>query len=55
MLLLDEPRAALDEEGAERVEALLKERTCVWVTHSAAQAERVADATIRLEGRNDAD
>jgi len=55
VLLLDEPTAALDEEGAERVEALLKERTCVWVTHSAAQAERVADATIRLEGRNDAD
>ena len=48
VLLLDEPTSALDEEAMRAAEGLLRERTCVWVTHDPAQAERVADATLWL-------
>ena len=48
VLLLDEPTSALDEEAIRAAERLLRGRTCVWVTHDPAQAERVADATLWL-------
>lgn len=50
VLLLDEPTAALDEEATLQVEAALADRTCVWVTHSAEQAERVASEVLNLPG-----
>lgn len=54
VLLMDEPTAALDEESEAAVESLLKaylakgERGILWVTHSRAQADRVADKQWRL-------
>lgn len=55
VLLLDEPTSALDEAakmGVERLlESLIDSRhlTCVWVTHDAAQAARMADTVLRLK------
>ena len=48
VLLLDEPTAALDDDVARAVEAQLADQTCVWVTHSAEQAARVADNILNL-------
>jgi phosphate-transporting ATPase len=54
VLLLDEPTAALDQAAARAVEGLIAE--CVghglavlWVTHDAAQAERVAKRFLIIE------
>lgn len=55
VLLLDEPTAALDPPAARAVEALLRERTCIWVTHSSAQAERVANEVLWIGEGRDAD
>jgi len=55
VLLLDEPTSALDELAKEGVETLLESLirqhglTCVWVTHDAAQAGRMADSVLLLE------
>jgi putative ABC transport system ATP-binding protein len=55
VLLLDEPTSALDEasrSGVESlVESLIRERhlTCIWVTHSPAQARTMADRVLALE------
>ncbi len=58
VLLLDEPTSALDEVAKQGVETLLESLirqrglTCVWVTHDAAQAGRMADSVLLLqEGR----
>jgi putative ABC transport system ATP-binding protein len=56
ILLLDEPISALDPQTAQAVEGLLldwvsdaaSERAWVWVTHDAAQADRVAQRTVRV-------
>ena len=53
VLLLDEPTAALDEDAKQAVEetlAGLPAVSLVLVTHERAQAERLADRIIRLEG-----
>jgi putative ABC transport system ATP-binding protein len=57
VLLLDEPTAALDPQRTRRVEALLREwlaadaqRACIWVSHDAAQVERVSDRALPLGG-----
>lgn len=55
ILLLDEPTSALDEAAKLGVESLLESLihqhhlTCVWVTHDAAQAARMADKVLLLE------
>ncbi len=55
VLLLDEPTSALDEVAKQGVEMLLESLirkrglTCVWVTHDAAQAGRMADSVLLLE------
>ena len=50
VLLLDEPTSALDPDARDAVEAALRGRTAVWVTHDAIQAERVApDVALTLE------
>jgi putative ABC transport system ATP-binding protein len=55
VLLLDEPTSSLDEVAKLGVESLLeslirqRHMTCVWVTHDAAQALRMADKVILLE------
>lgn len=56
VLLLDEPTAALDPRTAGAIEGLLVDwvqrgpdgRALVWVTHDAAQAERVAQSALRM-------
>lgn len=53
LLVCDEPTAALDHDNALRLEATFRElcadgMTVVWVTHDAAQAERIADRTLLL-------
>ena len=48
LLLLDEPTGALDPDAVAAVEASLRERSCIWVTHDAAQAARVGDAVLTL-------
>ncbi len=54
LLLLDEPTANLDDEATGRVEALIAdylagERACaIWVTHSAAQLQRVSRRDYRM-------
>ena len=56
VLLLDEPTSALDEVAKQGVEMLLESvvrqrgLTCVWVTHDAAQAGRMADSVLLLDG-----
>jgi putative ABC transport system ATP-binding protein len=56
VLLLDEPTSALDDvakQGVEMLlESLIRQRglTCVWVTHDAAQAGRMADSVLLLQG-----
>jgi putative ABC transport system ATP-binding protein len=55
ILLLDEPTSALDEAAKLGIEGLLeslirqRHLTCVWVTHDAAQALRMADNVLMLE------
>ncbi len=54
MLLLDEPTAALDQEAAARVEALLHQEMdrgvgIILVTHDGEQAERLAGKSYILE------
>lgn len=49
VLLLDEPTGNLDPEATVAVEADLKGRSAVWVTHDDRQAERVADGLITLK------
>lgn len=55
ILLLDEPTSALDEVAKLGVESLLeslirqRNLTCVWVTHDAAQAMRMADRVLLME------
>lgn len=46
VLLLDEATTGLDAESRERVEADLRGRTAVWVTHDAAQAARMCSRTL---------
>ncbi|KAG0168418.1 hypothetical protein DFQ28_010684 [Apophysomyces sp. BC1034] len=48
ILLLDEPTSALDPESTILVEKTLKARTCIWITHSPQQEERVATNTLTL-------
>jgi putative ABC transport system ATP-binding protein len=56
VLLLDEPTSALDESARDAVESTLRslrERTAislVVVTHDPAQAARLADYAVRIEG-----
>lgn len=55
VLLLDEPTSALDEAAKLGVESLLeslirqRRLTCLWVTHDAAQALRMADKVVVLD------
>jgi len=54
VLLLDEPTAALDQAATDRVEAELRRylgsgAAILMVTHSPAQAERMADRSWRME------
>ena len=55
-LLLDEPTSALDDVSARSIEELLlsiiheRRMTCVIITHNTAQARRIADRTMILEG-----
>ncbi|KAI8577764.1 hypothetical protein K450DRAFT_250732 [Umbelopsis ramanniana AG] len=48
VLLLDEPTSALDPESTLLVEKTLKLYTCVWITHSPEQSERVSTKTLTL-------
>jgi putative ABC transport system ATP-binding protein len=58
VLLLDEPTASIDAAAAATVERLVDrwwaelphERALLWVTHDAAQAERVGSQTRRMSG-----
>lgn len=57
ILLLDEATSALDHDMVRSAETLVHEwrtgeRSAVWVSHDAAQAQRIADRTIRMnQGR----
>jgi len=48
VLLLDEPTGALDPEAVAAVEADLRGRRAVLVTHDAAQADRLAARSLEL-------
>jgi len=56
VLLLDEPTSALDPDSRETVERTISDLrrdsglSLILVTHDAAQAERLADRSLRLEG-----
>lgn len=58
LLLLDEPTAALDAAASRAVERMVEDwldedgqgRACVWVSHDAAQTERVATTVRRIQG-----
>ena len=56
VLLLDEPTSALDERARDGVEATIRrlvrelDVSAVLVTHDRAQAERLAERTVELEG-----
>ncbi len=58
VLLLDEPTAALDPQSVERVEALLEtyrrehDAAVIWVSHDAAQRQRVAQRHYAIRGNN---
>ena len=54
MLLLDEPTAALDPASVAAVESLIATRiraglAVLWVTHDAAQAQRLARRRLVVE------
>ncbi len=55
VLLLDEPTGNLDRESTRRVEAMLAEyrlqrqAVLLWVSHDAAQVERVAQRSFTLD------
>lgn len=48
VLLLDEPTASLDPASVDAVEQSLAASTCVWVTHHAEQAARMATRVLEL-------
>lgn len=48
ILLLDEPTSALDANAARKVESSFKSQNCIWITHDAAQATRIATDTLVL-------
>lgn len=58
ILLLDEPTASLDEATTRQIEQLVSDwisvanarRALVWVTHDAAQANRVAKRALQFRG-----
>lgn len=56
VLLLDEPTSAVDAAAARVIEGAVRELAdadgipAVWVTHDAAQAERIADWVVHIEG-----
>ncbi|BBZ10237.1 ABC transporter ATP-binding protein [Mycobacterium branderi] len=55
VLLLDEPTSAVDAAAAAVIEAAVRELAhddgipALWVTHDAAQLERIADRVLRIE------
>ncbi|BBX94757.1 choline transporter [Mycobacterium lacus] len=54
VLLLDEPTSAVDADAAGVIECAVRELAddgipAVWVTHDAAQVERVADGVLHIE------
>ncbi|ORZ32996.1 P-loop containing nucleoside triphosphate hydrolase protein [Catenaria anguillulae PL171] len=50
LLLLDEPTSALDPTSTLLVEDMLKRQgSCLWVTHSEVQMQRVATHVLRLD------
>ncbi len=59
ILVLDEPTANLDRDNADQVERMLRDwvgieqRAIVMVTHDAAQADRMADQTLRCGAGSD--
>lgn len=48
LLLLDEPTSALDPVAVAAFETSMRGRSAIWVTHSADQAERVANSVVEL-------
>jgi heme ABC exporter ATP-binding subunit CcmA len=48
LLILDEPDASLDAEGAELLAAVMKNRTTVLATHNQALATRLCQRTLTL-------
>lgn len=48
VLLLDEPTSALDPMHRQLVEAAVRGKTSIWVSHDAAQIERVSDRIVEL-------
>ena len=56
VVLMDEPTSALDETLKRQVEDVIvdvirrQQLTCLMVTHDNAQAERIADRVMVLEG-----
>lgn len=53
LLLLDEPTASLDPASTLAVETIIRQRrdagaAVIWVTHDAAQAERVGNHTLHM-------
>ncbi len=56
VLLLDEPSASLDDDGAAALETLVDdwrgaaaERAVLWTSHRSEQVDRVSDRVVRLE------
>jgi putative ABC transport system ATP-binding protein len=54
VLLLDEPTAAVDAEAARVIEQAVREladggMSALWVSHDAAQVQRIADRVLRIE------
>jgi len=56
VLLLDEPSASLDDDGAAALETLVDdwrgaaaERAVLWTSHRSEQVDRVSDRAVRLE------